>query len=586
MLAPSRFATPSDACTRLRVRVFERALGYNRPMTQAEALTILKTGANVFLTGEPGSGKTHTINAFVAWLRACGIEPSVTAATGIAATHVGGMTLHSWSGIGIADSLSRAEVDRIASKEHVARRIQKAKVLIIDEVSMLSAATFEAADAVCREVRRVAKPFGGLQVILVGDFFQLPPVAKMGREVKFAYDSASWHAQNPLICYLTEQHRQDDVHFLSVLSAIRSGTVEELHYEHLMARKMEVEKTPEGLPRLFSHNADVDRINAAELAKLKGVPKKFYMSSKGKDSMVEGLMRGCLSPEVLELKMGAAVMFTKNSPQGKFVNGTLGTVADFELGSGLPVVRVKDGKYVTAEPMEWQVEENGKVKASIAQVPLRLAYAMTVHKSQGMSMDAAVIDLSQAFEYGQGYVALSRVRRLEGLHLLGINERALAVHPEILEKDIEFRELSETANGTFSNLPPLEIVEMQKRYVKVMGGVTVSGDLEAGSGKKSVKGMPGRLAETLSAVRDARSLKDAAKARGLTESTVVKHLEDLAELGTLVKNDFEHLLSQSARDEIREAFRTATSDRLAPVFNALRGEYSYETIRLARLCRN
>ncbi|HET7798227.1 MAG TPA: AAA family ATPase, partial [Nevskia sp.] len=154
-------------------------------MTQAEALTILKTGANVFLTGEPGSGKTHTINGYIAWLRASGIEPSVTAATGIAATHVGGMTLHSWSGIGVSERLSDADVDRIASKEHIARRIQKAKVLIIEEISMLSATTFEMADRVCKEVRRSKAPFGGLTVVLVGDFFQLPPVSRTG-DVVFA----------------------------------------------------------------------------------------------------------------------------------------------------------------------------------------------------------------------------------------------------------------------------------------------------------------------------------------------------------------------------------------------------------------
>src|SRR3990167_184519 len=170
-------------------------------MTQGEALTILKTGANVYLTGEPGSGKTHTINEFVAWLRDSGIEPSVTAATGIAATHVSGMTLHSWSGIGIAESLSRADVDRIAGKEHVAKRIAKAKVLIIEEISMLSAQTFEMADAICREVRRVDRPFGGLTVILVGDFFQLPPISK-GRNVEFAYTSKVWRDLNLLTCYL------------------------------------------------------------------------------------------------------------------------------------------------------------------------------------------------------------------------------------------------------------------------------------------------------------------------------------------------------------------------------------------------
>src|SRR3989344_7587397 len=230
-------------------------------MTQGEALAILKTGANVFLTGEPGSGKTHTINEFVQWLRRSGIEPSVTAATGIAATHVGGTTLHSWSGIGIAEHLSRADVDRIVSKEHVAKRITKAKVLIIEEISMLSAATFEMADKICREVRRTNKPFGGLIVILVGDFFQLPPVSRE-REVQFAYTSHIWRELNLITCYLTEQYRQDDKDFLDVLSAIRSGGVEETHHERLMTRSVGLADIPFDAPKLFSHNAAVDRINA------------------------------------------------------------------------------------------------------------------------------------------------------------------------------------------------------------------------------------------------------------------------------------------------------------------------------------
>ena len=560
-------------------------------MTQGEALSILKTGANVFLTGEPGSGKTHTINAFITWLRASGIEPSVSAATGIAATHVSGMTLHSWSGIGIADNLSEADVDRIASKEHVARRINKAKVLIIEEISMLSASTFEAADAVCREVRRDSRPFGGLTVILVGDFFQLPPVSK-GRQAAFAFESRTWRELNPITCYLTEQYRQDDEAFLNVLSAIRSGDVEELHYESLASRELTGEALPEDAPKLFSHNADVDRLNADALTALSGNARKFLMTTSGRENLVEGLKRGCLSPEVLELKEGARVMFTKNSPQGKFVNGTLGTVTTFEKGSGLPVVETNAGLRVTAEPMEWQVEENGKVRASVAQVPLRLAYAMTVHKSQGMSMDAAVIDLSRAFEYGQGYVALSRVRRLSGLHLLGMNARALEVHPQIRERDFAFRAASTSARETFDAMPKEELEGMQKQFVKAMGGAWV----EPGSEKKAARGakatakmaggLPGRLAETLQTVRDTKTLKDAAKERGLAVSTIVRHLEELDELGQLAKADFAHLISDvSALDEIHEALKEEKSDKLAPVFHALKGKYSFETIRLARLMR-
>lgn len=558
-------------------------------MTQGEALTILKTGANVFLTGEPGSGKTHTINAFVSWLRESGIEPSVTAATGIAATHVGGMTLHSWSGIGINESLSRTEVDHIASKEHIAKRIMKAKVLIIEEVSMLSAGTFEMVDQVCREVRRVDQPFGGLTVVLVGDFFQLPPVSR-GRDVQFAYASSVWRELNPLTCYLTEQFRQDDSEFLGVLSAIRSGMVEEMHHEELMTRRVEAGTIPSDAPKLFSHNADVDRINTAELAKLPGKVRQFLMSAKGKDSFVEGLKRGCLSPEILELKEGAAVMFTKNSPQGKFVNGTLGTVTGWGT-FGMPIVQTQDGRSVETDPMEWQLEEHGKVRASISQVPLRLAYAMTVHKSQGMSMDAAVIDLSQAFEYGQGYVALSRVRRLSGVHLLGLNARALEVHPEILEKDRDFRAASEAARDAFEAMPENEKTTMQKKFVKAMGGAwpretSADGVSRAKDVKgKALKGLPGRLAETLQAARDGTSLKEVAKTRGLAVSTIVTHLEELSEIGKLSRADFAHLIPVNALDEIHEALDATHDDKLSPVFHALGGRHSFEIIRLTKLAR-
>ncbi|MFH1178107.1 MAG: helix-turn-helix domain-containing protein [bacterium] len=556
-------------------------------MTQGEALTILKTGANVFITGEPGSGKTHTINEFIGWLRASGIEPSVTAATGIAATHVGGMTLHSWSGIGVSDSLSRADVDRIASKEHIAKRITKAKVLIIEEISMLSAATFEMADKICREVRRSDKPFGGLTVILVGDFFQLPPIMGRGHSVstpEFAYESPIWRELNLLTCYLTEQYRQDDAEFLGVLSAIRSGNVEEMHYELLTSRQVPLSKilSVSEVPKLFSHNADVDRINADELEKLSGKSKKFKMSSKGKDSFVEGLKRGCLSPEILELKEGASVMFTKNSPQGKFVNGTLGVVIDWGF-DGAPVVKTKDGMKVTTEPMEWQLEEQGKVKASISQHPLRLAYAMTVHKSQGMSMDAAIMDLSKAFEYGQGYVALSRVRRLSGVYLIGLNKRALEVHPEILKKDRDFRAASDAARDAFSEMTEEEIMSMQKKFVKAMGGAFIDPSTKSQARSPNI---PGRLAETLQAARDAKSLKQAAKDRGLTVSTIVKHLEELAEIGKLVRGDFAHLVPIDITNEIHDALATSGSERLSPAFHALGGRHSFETIRLVRLMRN
>jgi hypothetical protein len=181
------------------------------------------------------------------------------------------------------------------------------------------------------------------------------------------------------------------------------------------------------------------------------------MSAKGPQPFVQSLQRGCLSPETLELKRGAVVMFTKNDPAGRYVNGTLGIVEEFGKEDGEPIVMTRSGKRVFAEPATWKIDEGGKERASITQVPLRLAWAMTVHKSQGMSLDAAVIDLSRAFEYGQGYVALSRLRSLSGLHLLGLNERALRVHPAAVEKDAEFRAASEAARAALSRELPAAI---------------------------------------------------------------------------------------------------------------------------------
>lgn len=451
-------------------------------MTQAEALDILKTGGNVFLTGEPGAGKTHTINAYVSYLRAHGIEPAITASTGIAATHIGGMTIHSWSGIGIKDKLMPQDLDRISTTEYLAKRISRTPVIIIDEISMLDANTLDMVDAVCKEVRQNEMPFGGLQVILVGDFFQLPPVSR-GAPAKFAFESRAWRELVPLVLYLTEQHRQDDSQFLGVLSALRRGEVEEEHFEHLQKR-MGKENLPKEITRLFPHNANVDLVNDAELKKLPGDATAFTMTDTGTPALVGSLKKGCLSPEKLLLKKNAVVMFTKNNPIGRYVNGTLGVVENFSA-AGNPQVRTREGYLIEVVPQEWVVEEGGKIKARIEQLPLRLAWALTVHKSQGVSLDAAVMDLSGAFEYGQGYVALSRVRRLSGLYLLGCNQRALQVHPMILTKDREFQSASESAADAFEKMSKTDLQKMHDNFIAASGGKKLTKKEKAKKEKKA-----------------------------------------------------------------------------------------------------
>ena len=256
---------------------------------------------------------------------------------------------------------------------------------------------------------------------------------------EFAHASSAWRDLAPTVCYLSEQHRQSDKPFLDVLAAIRANACTGTSPRAAGCRQIGKDHLPEDCTRLFTHNAAVDEINQQQLAKLGGKTHVFSMAAKGPEPFVQALKRGCLSPETLELKIGAAVMFTKNDQGGRYVNGTLGVVEDFDPDEGYPVVATRGGKRIVAEPSTWKIDEAGKERASITQVPLRLAWAMTVHKSQGMSLDAAVIDLARAFEYGQGYVALSRLRTLAGLHLLGLNERALRVHPQAVEKDAEFR---------------------------------------------------------------------------------------------------------------------------------------------------
>lgn len=551
-------------------------------MTQAAALDILKTGANVFLTGEPGAGKTHTVNAYVTYLREHGIEPAITASTGIAATHIHGQTIHSWSGIGIRRSLGPYDLDQLTTTEYLVKRIQNCTVLIIDEISMIDASMLDMLDIVCREMRSRDEVFGGIQVVLVGDFFQLPPVTKGGEESRFAFESTVWSRMRPVICYLTEQHRQSDRTFLSILSAIRKDAYTPSHHQHLAARKIEgdIYDPDAALTRLFSHNVNVDTINDAELEKLESFPNTYTMIGKGKESLVAGLMKGCLSPEVLILKVGATVMCTKNNAQKGYVNGTLGTVVGFEPMTKYPIIETRDGDRITIEPEVWILEENGKQKASITQIPLRLAWAITIHKSQGMSLDSAVMDLSEVFEYGQGYVALSRVRTLDGLHLLGWNERTFQVHPKILSIDSSFRVESESAEVLFGDIPKPELQTMHENFIIASGGTVTKKVV------KTKKATVDTLESTLMLVLQATPILFISKERGLSPQTIFGHIEKLVMESRLSYEDIEYLITDKIRKgytQIKRAFQSADTSKLAPIKEFFKDTYTYDELRIARM---
>ena len=412
-------------------------------MTQNETLEILKTGHNVFLTGPAGSGKTFVLNKYIKYLKQKGTKFGITASTGIAATHIGGVTIHSWSGLGVKDKLSEKDLKKILRKSYVKKRFNGNKVLIIDEISMLNSFQFDSLNKICQMFKMNKKPFGGMQIVCSGDFFQLPPIRRNGDE-KFVTESEVWNKMNLRVCYLEEQHRQQNDCLIDFLNHIRGNNPEKAE-EILNTFDFDKNNFSVILTKLYTHNADVDAINNRELEKITGEPAVFDMRWSGNKNVVNLLKRGCLAPEKLALKKGAKVMFIKNNFDAGYVNGTLGEIAYFDVDDGLPVVSTYSGKTIKAGFATWTIEEDEKIKAQVDQIPLRLAWAITVHKSQGMNLDSAEIDLSKCFEEGMGYVALSRLRSLNGLKLNGINGMAFAVSNEAVELDKKLKLMSQIA---------------------------------------------------------------------------------------------------------------------------------------------
>lgn len=421
-------------------------------MNQSLALEIMLSGESVLLTGPAGAGKTYVLNQFIKLAKHDGKHVSVTATTGLAATHLGGTTLHSWAGIGVSDYVPSGFAEHIAKGRR--EIIEKTDVLIIDEISMLHDFRLDMVDEVCRLVRKEPDlPFGGIQLIMSGDFFQLPPINRGdSRAGSFVVNANVWQDLNPAICYLEEQHRQDDEVLVEILNALRSGDVRRHHAEALMARTEVYPDDLEQLTELHTVNVDVDTMNEAKLASLYGDEVSYEQSSTGSASYVEALQRSVLAPRVLRLKLGALVMAVKNSPERKYVNGSIGTVVDFEPHTDYPIIQFQNGKEVSMSPDTWELRDGDKKRASITQIPLRLAWAITVHKSQGMTLDAARIDLRKAFVEGMGYVALSRVKNVNSLYLTGINQMALRVSSEAQLIDVHLRDEAAKALIRFGHL--------------------------------------------------------------------------------------------------------------------------------------
>ena len=438
---------------------------------QAAAVAAAKAGKSIFITGPGGTGKSHLLQVLVKELKQMGREVAVTAMTGCAAlllSNLPGMpvkakTLHSWAGIGLGRGSLESLVRGIVTNYHRKKNWVKTDVLIVDEVSMLTPGLLDLLDKIGRLVRkRPFQPMGGLRVIFVGDFHQLPPVSREDPDKVFAFQSPAWPQLIQETIQLRTVFRQTDPTFHAVLAEARSGALSANSYALLEARKSTAWKRELIRPTLlFTRNADVDAINEKHFEKIVapavvfkaktvfsrpdqvGTKKtaEFSASEAALQRLIEFMDKDAPYEAHLELKEGAQVMLVWNmDPDSGLVNGSRGVVARFSEATGWPIVRFASGLTVEVKPHQWESDTDPPFWRE--QIPLRLAWASTIHKAQGASLDSALVDIGRAtFEYGQAYVALSRVRSLEGLWVYDLDAAAFKVHPAV---EAFYRELDTT----------------------------------------------------------------------------------------------------------------------------------------------
>lgn len=443
---------------------------------QLRVLQLVDDGENVFMTGGGGTGKSFVIAEVVRRAQQRGVRVDVTASTGAAAEQIQGVTLHSVVGLGIAAAPVELLISQVMTKESTVDRIRKLQLLIVDEVSMLAPDYFDKVDAVFRRVREnIDAPFGGVQMLLVGDFYQLPPVVPVRgqkRNVRgtavhapeFAFETQAWkHAIKPQnIIELTKIFRQaSDTSFVEVLQRVRKGQHTAADVALLKTRmcSSHVDSAAQcnDMLQLMTTNDDLDVFNADKLRGVDGAVITFTAIKDGagwterNPNFVSEVEKRV--PSVLNLKCGAKVMLLKNvDPAKKLVNGAQGTVVGFvpsrkeaNAGRQAPVVRFKNGMQAPIDYESYVLSDRNDEPYYYRQVPLKLAWAVTIHKSQGMTLDEAAISLPRTFAAGQAYVALSRVRSLTGIHLKEFDEACIRAHPKVLKFEVDMQRKRENA---------------------------------------------------------------------------------------------------------------------------------------------
>ncbi|NWU39203.1 PIF1 helicase, partial [Hylia prasina] len=399
---------------------------------QEAVLGAVRSGKSIFFTGSAGTGKSFLLKRIVGSL-----PPNITyatASTGVAACHIGGTTLHAFAGIG-SGKAPLEQCIQLAERPGVRQHWLACQHLIIDEISMVDGKFFDKLEAVARAVRKRDEPFGGIQLIICGDFLQLPPVCKANEETKFCFQAKSWRKCIHINMELTEVRRQTDKTFVSLLSAIRVGRcTEEVTRQLMQTAAHRSERDGILATRLCTHKDDVELTNERRLQQLPGEVHVF--EALDSDPMLVKLVDAqCPVGGRVELKLGAQVMLAKNLDVSQgLVNGARGVVVGFESEQkGLPKVRFLCGVTQLIKMEKWVIKGPSGVHLSRQQLPLKLAWAISIHKSQGMSLDCVEISLSRVFESGQAYVALSRARSLAGLRVLDFDPKVVRADPAVLQ---------------------------------------------------------------------------------------------------------------------------------------------------------
>uniref|UniRef100_A0A8B9CKE7 ATP-dependent DNA helicase PIF1 n=1 Tax=Anser brachyrhynchus TaxID=132585 RepID=A0A8B9CKE7_9AVES len=399
---------------------------------QEAVLGAVRSGKGVFFTGCAGTGKSFLLKKIVGSL-----PPNstyATASTGVAACHIGGTTLHAFAGIG-SGKAPLEQCIQLAERPGVRQHWLACQHLIIDEISMVDGKFFDKLEAVARAVRKRDEPFGGIQLIICGDFLQLPPVCKANEEIKFCFQAKSWRKCIHINMELTEVRRQTDKTFISLLSAVRLGRCTE-EVTSLLMQTATNRSERDGIlaTRLCTHKDDVELTNEKRLQQLSGEVHTF--EALDSDPMLVKLIDAqCPVGGKVVLKVGAQVMLAKNLDVSQgLVNGARGVVVGFESDQkGLPKVRFLCGVTQVIKMERWVFKGPPGVHLSRQQLPLKLAWAISIHKSQGMSLDCVEISLSRVFESGQAYVALSRARSLAGLRVLDFDPKVVRADPSVLQ---------------------------------------------------------------------------------------------------------------------------------------------------------